>query len=288
MSSIAAAPRSWHPGPISRPGETRARPGPRRSVRLRAPACAGSPGMSLAHLFTSRSPPGHHSTSHQGDLQPSEGINLAAHLAGHQWRAVWRSLRGSRTRRRVLLDTPVPPQRPEQQPQNETPGTRPDRSPHAASRHSKQRPATRMPYASLPRTTVSPRGSSSTPSSTQNGRATGSPARSGISNHDRPEEEGSHLPGLRAPVAPGGPEMQPVVRLASWPRLRPEGLGAGCLRVYGRAVARSARAGRCGATTSIRCRAWPRAAESIGMPAFMTPPQPETSPQLRTAPRSVT
>jgi len=87
--------------------------------------------------------------------------------------------------------------------------------------------------------------------------------RSGISNHDRPEEEGSHLPGLRAPVASGGPEMQPVVRLASWPRLRPEGLGAGCLRVYGRAVARSARAGRCGATTSIRCRAWPRAAESI-------------------------
>jgi hypothetical protein len=73
VSSIAAAPRSWHPGPISRPGETPARPGPRRSVRLRAPACAGSPGMSLAHLFTSRSPPGHHSTSHQGDLQPSKG-----------------------------------------------------------------------------------------------------------------------------------------------------------------------------------------------------------------------
>jgi hypothetical protein len=111
---------------------------------------------------------------------------------------------------------------------------------------------------------VSPRGSSSTPSSTQNGRATGSPARSGISNHDRPEEEGSHLPGLRAPVASGGPEMQPVVRLASWLRLRPGGLGAGCLRVYGRAVAQSARAGRCGATTSIRCRAWPRAAESRG------------------------
>jgi hypothetical protein len=40
--------------------------------------------MSLAHLFTSRSPLGHHSTSHQGDLQPSEEINLAAHLAGHQ------------------------------------------------------------------------------------------------------------------------------------------------------------------------------------------------------------
>ena len=33
--------------------------------------------MSLAHLFTSRSPPGHHSTSDQSDLQPSEGINLA-------------------------------------------------------------------------------------------------------------------------------------------------------------------------------------------------------------------
>ena len=68
---------SWHPGPISRPGETRARPGPRRGVRLGAPACAGSAGMSLAHLFTSRSPPGHHSTSDQSDLQPSEGINLA-------------------------------------------------------------------------------------------------------------------------------------------------------------------------------------------------------------------
>jgi hypothetical protein len=100
VSSIAAASRCWHPGPISRPGETRARPGPRRSIRLRAPACAGSPGMSLAHLFTSRSLPGHHSTSHQGDLQPSEGINLAAHLACHHGRAVWRSLRGSRTRHR--------------------------------------------------------------------------------------------------------------------------------------------------------------------------------------------
>jgi hypothetical protein len=33
--------------------------------------------MSLACLFTSRSPSGHHSTPHQGDLQPSEGINLA-------------------------------------------------------------------------------------------------------------------------------------------------------------------------------------------------------------------
>jgi hypothetical protein len=41
---------------------------------------------------------GHHSTSHRGELQPSAGINLAADLAGHHGRAVWRSLRGSRIR----------------------------------------------------------------------------------------------------------------------------------------------------------------------------------------------
>jgi len=34
--------------------------------------------MSLACLFTSRSPSGHHSTSQRGKLQPSERINLAA------------------------------------------------------------------------------------------------------------------------------------------------------------------------------------------------------------------
>jgi hypothetical protein len=46
------------------------------------------------------------------------------------------------------------------------------------------------------------------------------------------------MPGLRAPVASGGPEMQPVVRHASWRRLQRELVGAGCLRVYRGAIVR--------------------------------------------------
>jgi hypothetical protein len=56
-------------------------------------------------------------------------------------------------------------------------------------------------------------------------RATGSPARRGISNHDRQEEEGSHLPGLRPRVASGGPEMRPLAFHGSWARHRRGGLG---------------------------------------------------------------
>ena len=66
-------------------------------------------------------------------------------------------------------------------------------------------------------------------------RATGSPARRGISNHDR-QEEGSHLLGSRARVASGGPEMRPVAGHAFLGRTRHGGLGPGHLRVHGRAL----------------------------------------------------